>query len=245
MSETLVERLARIEPDWADVERRSRRLHKQGLVRRAVLIAGVVATAAALAAGAYAAAADWLTGSPAPPSIRADFGTYTPQLGFHPNPGNAVLVAQDSKDRLYATTNSEGSYCVVASTPWKRPQTNPDGGTCVLERMADKPIVAGLVAGAANVVVLAGRVSVRGAASVRLALPDGSLRTIPLGTSGFFLTSVDGKPCQSNDWSPQIVALSKDGTPVAASTIALEGEVATHGKGVVFGCWLAGSLHSH
>jgi hypothetical protein len=55
MSE-IVERLALIQPDWTDVERRSRHLHKQGLARRAVLTAGVVAAAAALAAGAYAAA---------------------------------------------------------------------------------------------------------------------------------------------------------------------------------------------
>ena len=55
MSE-IVERLALIEPDWTDVERRSLRLHKQGLVRRVVLTAGVIAAAAALAAGAYAAA---------------------------------------------------------------------------------------------------------------------------------------------------------------------------------------------
>jgi hypothetical protein len=79
---------------------------------------------------------------------------------------------------------------------------------------------------------------------VRLPLPDGSTRTIPLGTSGFFLTSVDGKPCETQDWSPRIEALSAAGTSVAASTIALEQEVARgHGRSVGFACWLAG-LHS-
>lgn len=243
MSE-IVERLALIEPDWADVERRSLRLRKQHVLQRTALALGALAAAAILAGGAYAAATDWLRGSPAPPSVRADFGTYTPQLGFHPDPGKAVLVAQNGADQLYATTDAEGTYCVVASTPWKRPQTNPDGGTCVLERMARQPIVAGLVAGAENVVVLAGRVSVQNATAVRLALPDGSLRTIPLGTSGFFLTSIDGRPCQNKNWSPRFEALSKDGTPVAASTIPLEGEVAVHGKTVSFACWAAGSLHS-
>jgi hypothetical protein len=242
MSE-IVERLSLIEPDWTDVERRSRRLHTQGVVRRTVLTAGVIAATAALAAGAYAAATEWLTGSPAPPSVRADFGTYTPQLGFHPDPGNAVLVAREGEDQLYATTNREGTYCVVASTPWKRPQTNPDGGMCVLRRMADEPIVAGLVAGSADAQVLAGRVSVKGAVAVRVPLPDGSIRTVPLGTSGFFLTSIGGEPCQSKKWSPQIEALARDGTAIAASTIALEKEVASHGKHVGFACWLAG-LHS-
>jgi hypothetical protein len=56
MSETIVERLALIEPDWTEVARRSRRLHKQHVVRRAVLTAGAVAGAAILAGGAYAAA---------------------------------------------------------------------------------------------------------------------------------------------------------------------------------------------
>lgn len=55
----IVEQLTLIDPDWTDVERRSRRLHKQGVVRRAVLTAGVFAAAAALAAGAYAAARIW------------------------------------------------------------------------------------------------------------------------------------------------------------------------------------------
>ena len=237
----IVERLALLEPDWTDVERRSLHLRKQSVVRRAVLTAGVVATTAVLAAGAYAAATDWLVGSPAPPSVRADFGTYTPQLGFHPDPGNAVLVAQEGDDQLYATTDREGTYCLVASTPWKRPQTSPDGGLCILEQAADKPIVAGLVAASADEQVLAGRVSVKEAVSVRFPLPDGSLRTVPLGTSGFFLTSIEGKPCESKDWSPQIEALSAEGTPVAASTISLEGKVQhTSSRGVVFGCWLAG-----
>jgi len=57
MSDGMVlERLELLEPDWADVEHRSRHLQKQSVVRRAVLTAGVVAAAAALAAGAYAAA---------------------------------------------------------------------------------------------------------------------------------------------------------------------------------------------
>ena len=57
MSETtVIERLALIEPDWTDVERRRRRLHVKNAAGRAVLTLGVLAGAAALAAGAYAAA---------------------------------------------------------------------------------------------------------------------------------------------------------------------------------------------
>jgi hypothetical protein len=56
MSEsTVVERLALIEPDWADVTRRSQSLRKQHLRRHALLIVGGVLAAAVLAGGAYAA----------------------------------------------------------------------------------------------------------------------------------------------------------------------------------------------
>lgn len=51
----ILDRLGQLEPDWTDVEARSTRLGKQRL-RRAMLTAGVVAAAAILAAGAYAAA---------------------------------------------------------------------------------------------------------------------------------------------------------------------------------------------
>ena len=55
MSE-IVERLARIEPDWADVERRSQSLHRQHVRTQALLVAGGILAAVVLAGGAYAAA---------------------------------------------------------------------------------------------------------------------------------------------------------------------------------------------
>jgi hypothetical protein len=64
----------------------------------------------------------------------------TPACSGHANPGSAVLVARTGADQLYATTNSEGSYCLVVSTPWKQPQTD-DGGTCVSNQIAESPIV--------------------------------------------------------------------------------------------------------
>jgi hypothetical protein len=63
---------------------------------------------------------------------------------------------------------------------------------------------------------------------VSVQLRDGTSRTIPLGTSGFFISNIQGKPCQHGDqygdWSPQLVALNSAGEPVAASTIPLEHE---------------------
>jgi hypothetical protein len=52
---TVIERLATIEPDWADVTSRSRSLRKQHLRRQTLLIVGGVLAAVILAGGAYAA----------------------------------------------------------------------------------------------------------------------------------------------------------------------------------------------
>lgn len=53
---SIVERLALMEPDWADVRRRSHSLRIQHLRRQTLLIVGGVLASAALAGGAYAAA---------------------------------------------------------------------------------------------------------------------------------------------------------------------------------------------
>lgn len=56
MSEGMVlERLALIEPDWVDVERRSQRLRKQHIRKRATVTLCLLVGAAVLAGGAYAA----------------------------------------------------------------------------------------------------------------------------------------------------------------------------------------------
>ena len=76
--------------------------------QRRLVAAAVVALVAIIAlTGVATGGVGWLTGTPAPHSVIADFGTYTPQLGFHPDPGSAVLVASDGDSHLYATTNAE------------------------------------------------------------------------------------------------------------------------------------------
>jgi len=97
MSE-IVERLALIEPDWADVERRSRRLHKQGVVRRAVLTAGVAVAAVVLAAGAYAAVRIWTGHDMTPADVERQATTVTSacdgngQCTTIPNPHKEVTI---------------------------------------------------------------------------------------------------------------------------------------------------------
>lgn len=203
-------------------ELRAAAIRRRRSSRRRLVAAAVVAAVAIVAlTGVATGGVGWLTGTPAPHSVVADFGTYTPQLGFHPDAGGAVLVASDGDSHLYATTNAEGSYCIAVSTPWRNLAQEPDGGTCVGKTTAEKPIVAGLPSATADTLVLAGRVALAGAVSVTVKLPDGTSRTIPLGTSGFFISNIHGRPCQYGDWSPQLVALDAAGKPAAASTIPL------------------------
>lgn len=214
--------------------------------RRRVATVVAVATTAIAATGVALGAVGWLTGSPAPPSVVADFGTYTPQLGFHPDPASSVLVASAGQSQLYATTNAEGTYCVVASAPWKRPNQSPDGGNCVGQKTAAQPIVAGIVGGSPTdssgnlTLLVAGRISVAGAASVNITLPDGSTSNVKLGSSGFFLSEVPSHLCASGDWSTKLNALDAKGRELASSTITLEHVVKLgDGSGAVHAaCWL-------
>jgi hypothetical protein len=221
----------------AAAERQGRRSH-----RRRLAAVAAVATAVAAVTGVALGAVGWLTGSPAPPSIVADFGTYTPQLGFHPDPGSSVLVAGAGDSQLYATTNAEGTYCIVASAPWKRPDQNPDGGNCVGQKTAAQPIVAGIVGGSSTdstgnlTLLVAGRISVAGAASVNITLPDGSTSNVKLGSSGFFLSKVPTQLCASGDWSAKLDALDAQGKQLVGSTITLE-HVIKLGDGRT-ACWL-------
>jgi hypothetical protein len=129
---------ARREHLMAEIVRGQQRPHFVSLprlmgTRRRIAVLAIV-TLLIVIGTAVASTTSWLTGSPAPQSVVSDFGTYTPQLGFNPEPGRAVLVAEDGDISLYATTNKQGTYCLVASAPWKRPEKLADGGTCIPPR---------------------------------------------------------------------------------------------------------------
>ena len=153
----------------------------------------------------------------------SDFASYTPQLGFHPEAGRAVLVAEDGDVILYATTNREGTYCLVVSAPWKRPETLPDGGTCIPAAQAAAPLIAGFGGASRDTVVIAGRADARGAHAIRFAGPDRRLLTRPIGSSGFFVAAVpiSGSPCANGDWKPTFVVLDAGGRELTHATIGL------------------------
>ena len=175
-----------------------------------------------------ATATGWLTGSPAPQSVVSDFGTYAPQLGFDPEPGRAVLVAQDGDVILYATTNKQGSYCLVTSAPWKRPSELPDGGTCIPPARAAAPLIAGLVGASGSpdgeqVYLIGGRTSDADARTIRFSDPTGTAVTRPIGSSGFFIAAIRTpvSACANGDWKPTFNVLDADGKKRGSATITL------------------------
>lgn len=199
---------------WTVARRRRR--------RRLLLFSGAVATMIAIG-GTAVAATGWLVGTPAPSSVRADFGSYARQLGFDPRPGHAVLVASDGPYQLYATTNKQGTYCVLVSAPWKRPGPKGEGGDCLSERIVSAPYwagTAGIASGPAGdtQVVFDGRTTDPAAVAVRFATPDGRTVTAPIGSSGFFIagTDVHADPCRP--WAPSFVFLDSHGNEVGETS---------------------------
>jgi hypothetical protein len=200
---------------------------------------GLVPLAAALVIVGTAAAATttWLTGSPAPSSVVDGFKSYPTQLGFHPLPGQAVLVASSHSASLYATLNSEGGYCLTVSAPWKRPDSLSDGGTCVTASAASAAFVAGTLGvssspgGSATTLVVAGRTTNPAARAVRFEGPDGGLQTQRLGSSGFFVAALEtsGSVCSRGDWAPTFELLAPGGDPLTKTTVPLATD---HGHGV-------------
>lgn len=226
--------------DWDRVLRDAgapygRRRHPLGGRRRGWVVVVALAALIALAGPTYAigrAVKNWLDAEPAPQSVVDNFGSYTPQLGFKPEPGKAVLVASDAGFDLYATPNDRGSYCVATSTP--------DGGICIQPSVAAAPLIAGIMPGdperadarARSTTLVAGRVTYPGAVAIRFADPDGAEVTRPLGAGGFFLAtlSADTAPtdglayaCRNGEWAPTFLALDANGETVGAAEITLAG----------------------
>jgi hypothetical protein len=190
-----------------------------------VLVTSVLA-AAGIIVGVAIAASGWLVGSPAPPSVKSDFGSYATQLGFNPRPAKAVRVASDGTYQLFATTNKQGGYCVLVSAPWKRPGPHGEGGDCSSRKQAAVSFWAGLggVAGHSNgltTFVIDGRTSERDATTLRFASPDKRNLTVPVGSSGFFIVGFTTRAswCQVGRWNPRVAILDRNGHQLGATTM--------------------------
>lgn len=211
----------------------ARRRHRRRPRSRLLLAAAVAAVL--LAAPAYAlgrTVVDWVIGDPAPPAVVEDFGKYTPQLGFNPEPGKAVVVAKNGDVALYVTTNKQGTWCFIVSTRF-------DGGTCASRAIAAAPVVAGVagsgVVGADGLrqLIVIGRVQDERARAVTFTGPDGATVTRRLGLGGFFVATVpaataSGALCPQDGWAPTFTFTGADGESVRRATIRL---VFAHGDG--------------
>lgn len=125
MSETLVlERLARVQPDWADVERRSRRLRRQRLGSQTLLALGLVAAAAVLAGGAYAAVrAIWSGHDMTPAEIEQQATTvYNDGAGTH-----TQVDILPSMGVVFVLPDGDSTSIVPAEPIWAIPAAGGPG----------------------------------------------------------------------------------------------------------------------
>lgn len=205
---------------------RARRRHRIALVTSALAVAGIIV-------GTAIAATGWLVGSPAPKSVKSDFGSYAPQLGFNPEPGKAVLVAHDGPYKMYVTPDKQGGYCTLVATPQYHPGPHGSGGDCGTRRQAAVSFLAGPVGpgvprrnGGVRLVV-AGRTRNKAVAHIRFTTPDGKTATAPIGTSGFFITDITSKkqlftgllPNSVCHWTSTFVLLDGSGRQLTQKTL--------------------------
>jgi hypothetical protein len=199
--------------------------------RRLVLLTSALA-AAGIVVGAAIAAHGWLVGSPAPPNVKADFGSYAPQLGFNPHPGRAVLVARDGAYKLYATTNKQGGYCTLIVTPQYHPGPHGEGGDCAgpdHHFLRANAVPTGSLS--TGKLLLIGHTNARGAGAIGFTTPDGSTETARLGSSGFFLVHTDVPTsiiCRAAIqpavwWKPTLTVLDRSGHRLGTATETFKG----------------------
>lgn len=198
--------------------------------RRIVLLTSALA-AAGVIVGAAIAAGGWLVGSPAPPDVKADFGSYAPQLGFNPRPGRAALVARDGAYKLYAATNKQGGYCILLVTPGYHAGPHGEGGDCAGPDHRFLVATAHPGPGTAGKLYLFGRTTAHNAAAVRFTTPNGSTRTADVGSSGFFIARTDvpnSIVCRAAIqpavwWKPTLTVLDRHGRQLGRSTETFKG----------------------
>lgn len=201
--------------------------------RRRILLLTSALVAAGVIIGTAIAASGWLVGSPAPRNVKADFGSYAPQLGFNPRPGRAVLVARDGAYKLYATPNKQGGYCILIVTPEYHPGPHGEGGDCAgpdHRAFWANALPAGKPGTIGKLFVL-GHTAAHEAAAVRFSKPDGSVGTAEVGSSGFFIAQTDIPAsiiCKAAIqpavwWKPTFTVLDRSGRKLGTTTQTFKG----------------------
>jgi len=194
---------------------------RAALVAVALGLTGAIATVAVAGTG-------WLIGSPAPPDVKADFGSYATQLGFDPQPGKALLVASTGPYQLYATANTQGGLCTLVITPWV-PASAHEGGECAAAPAGSSSFYASVggqspLVDNATTLVVYGHTSNAGASSVQFDGPNGAPVTATVGKGGYFIigtTVTGGMGCGSGTWAPTFHVLDATSQQLSAWTVTL------------------------
>lgn len=118
MSESILERLALLEPDWEDVLRRSGSLRRRHLRRQALLTVGGLLAAAALAGGAYAAVRAIWTGRDMTPADVNRQATTVYNDGAGPHKQVNVLP---SMGVVFVLPDGDSTSLVPAEAIWNIP----------------------------------------------------------------------------------------------------------------------------
>jgi hypothetical protein len=201
--------------------------------RRQLVLLTSALTAAGIIVGTAIAATGWLVGSPAPRNVKSDFGSYAPQLGFNPKPGQAVLVARDGGYKLYATPNKQGGYCILIVTPEYHPGPHGEGGDCAgpdHRAFWANALPAGQPGTIGKLFVL-GHTAAHAAATVRFSEPNGSVGTAEVGSSGFFIAHTDISAsiiCKAAIqpavwWKPAFTVLDRNGRRLSKTAETFKG----------------------
>lgn len=195
---TIVERLALIEPDWADVTRRSQSLHRQHLRRQALLTGAGVLAAAVLAGGAYAAArAIWPSHNMTPADIERQATTvYNDKWGECDGHGHCKTVTGTHKEItilpsmgvVFVLPDGDSTSIVPAEGIWDIPAAGGPGNPPNSRPFHDD---SGNTWGTAHPLTHAGGRWIGGIWSV--ALPDGGKRTIEWRAASGAVTITDNR----------------------------------------------------
>jgi hypothetical protein len=212
---------ARVQPVTLKCRPARRWPRRFALAAVALGLTGVIATVAVAGTG-------WLVGSPAPPDVKEDFGSYATQLGFNPQPDQAVALAGSGAYQLYGTMNAQGGLCTLVVTPWNPPSSD-QGGDCTAAPPDASTFWASIggQAGETNgetTVVTYGHTNDSTAASVQFEGPTGEPVTASVSKSGFFIvpTTVSGTMCDWGKWAPTFNVLDATGHQLSSATLTLK-----------------------
>jgi hypothetical protein len=245
MTESIIlERLASIEPDWADVERRSRRLEGvRRIPKRAAVATGVAAVAATVTAVAFGlpqTIIDFFASPTAPAHVKNWFGAENVAAppGMNPRaiPGQARKIAtaafdvnhlhgdQPTAHTLYVAPRKGGGFCYV----WTKA-----GGGCLpakpsAESAAMGPLdVSWFAAGDGQPVLVDGWVRTGATKTVKARFADGTTAPVPVTwvsrpiDAGFFVYPVPLAHRTRADALASVVALDASGKVLGRQSFPL------------------------